>query len=244
MKNTKRNYLLALILLVYGLGFSQNNIPESGSFRWYADIVSKTFNINCKLPDNFTDLKSKHVEIYKDDNDWKASYAYFPVIQSNDKECILLYNLLPSYGFWTRNLVIGEIAGMLGLDSCVPSQCDSIHLENHVTITTGKNIHNAFNADSLITFEIPRHKAYMDKYKYCISMMIVKKDRATMILKWFFTENGQKNKDKYINMLNNSIEYKNGEWKYNKRQIPSEDQKALSQILQVVKLRKEDIESK
>jgi hypothetical protein len=244
MNNQIRSRLTILFLTISVCVLAQNSQPEPGSFSWYADIVSKVYNINCKLPDNFTDLKSKHVEIFKDENNWKMSSPYFPVIQSNDKECVLMYNLLPLYGFWTKNLVIGEIAGMLGLDSCVPSQCDSIQLENHVTITTGKSVHDSFNADSIITFEIPRNKAYMDKYKYCTSMMIVKNDRATMILKWFFTENGQKNKDKYISMLNNSIEYKNGKWNYDKRQIPSEDQKALSQILQVVTIRKADLENK
>lgn len=243
MMNSKTNYLLILALCINGLLFSQEKKIEPGSFLWYADIVSNIYNINCKIPANFTDLKSKHIEIYKDENGWSMS-PYFPVIQSNDKECILMYNVLPLYGFWTKNLVIGEIAGMLGLNSCVPSQCDSIQIENYVTITTGKYVHASFNADSIITMDILRHKAYMDKYKYCTSMMIVKKDRATMILKWFFTENGLKRKDKYINSLSNSIEYKNGEWKYDKREIPSAYDKALSQILQVVEIRTSDLENK
>ena len=244
MKHRIRNYFLVLSLSVYGLGFSQTITLEPGSFPWYDDILSKTYNINCKLPVNFTDIKSKYIEIYKDDNNWKASYAYFPVIQSNDKECVLMYNMLPSYGFLTKNLVIGEIAGTLGLDSCVPAQRDTINLENHVTITTGKSVHDSFNADSIITYEIPRRTAYLNKYKYCISMMIVKKERATMILKWFFTENGLKNKDRYFNLLNNCITYKNGEWNYDKKQIPSAYELALSQMLQVVKFKKEYMESK
>lgn len=75
-------------------------------------------------------------------------------------------------------------------------------------------------------------------------MMIVKKERATMILKWFFTENGLKNKDRYIDLLNNCITYKNGEWNYDKKKIPSAYELALSQMLQVVKFKNEYMESK
>lgn len=57
MKHRIRNYFLVLSLSVYGLGFSQTITLEPGSFPWYDDILSKTYNINCKLPVNFTDLK-------------------------------------------------------------------------------------------------------------------------------------------------------------------------------------------
>jgi len=242
MNNQIKSRLTILFLTISVCVLAQNSQPEPGSFSWYANIISNVYSINCKLPSNFTDLKNKHVEVFRLNESVFTNSIYFPVIQSKDKECVLMYHILPSYNiFGTKSTVIGEITGVLGLDNNVPSQRDSIQMENYVTITTGKYVHNAFNADSIITLEIPRNKAYMDKYKYCTSMMIVKKGRATMILKWFFTENGLKNKDKYICMLNNSIEYKNDNWKYNLRQLPDKDSLVLTLILNVIELRKEDI---
>jgi len=43
-------------------------------------------------------------------------------------------------------------------------------------------------------------------------LLITKKDHATMALKWFFTDTGKKDQDKYIKSLSKNIWYNEGSW--------------------------------
>jgi hypothetical protein len=45
-------------------------------------------------------------------------------------------------------------------------------------------------------------------------MAIARKGRPTMYFKWFFTEEGKKNEEKYIKKLNKKVWYNKGEWTY------------------------------
>lgn len=212
MKNSKRKFLLFLILSIHGLVFSQEKRNEKLSFPIYANYVSEIYNINCKIPAKFTDLK--HIELLILGKDAFKGSIYCPVIQSDDEKCILMYHLTPHYGFLTSDIIKGEIGQMLNLNCCNNSITDTINIEHYATIISGRYVMNTFNADSIVFIDIPLQSAYKNKYIYCTSMLIIKKAHATMILKWFFTEEGKKNKDKYIKSLSKNIWYKDGEWKY------------------------------
>ncbi|MDD2284980.1 MAG: hypothetical protein PHQ11_06240 [Paludibacter sp.] len=223
MKNSKKGYLFAIILCIKGLVFSQENKYEKLSFSMYTDYVSKIYNINCKIPENFTDLK--YMEFLKIRKDDYRMGVYCPVIQSNDKECILMYDLLLQYNVLVRNLIKSEIRWMQSLNCCDCLNTDTTNIEYYATIISGSYAKNMFNADSVIFMDIPLESAYKDTYTYCTSMFIIKKEHASMILKWFFTEAGNKDKDKYIKGLSKSIWYIDGAWTYDseKRYAPVRD---------------------
>lgn len=203
---------LLFLIFCSGLAFSQENRFEKLSFTKYASYVSEIYNINCKMPGNFIDLKS--IELIKLGNDVFKGSVYCPIIQSNDKECILMYNLTPHYGYLTLDIVKGEIGQMFQLNTCDNSITDTINADHYVTTVSGKYVKDIFNADSIIFMDIPLQSVYKNKYIYCTSMFIIKKAHATMILKWFFTEAGKIKKDIYINELSKTIWYKESEWKY------------------------------
>ncbi len=208
--NSKINYLLVLILCVNGLMFSQENSYEKRSFPMYSNSLSKIYNISCRIPDSFTDLK--FLELLKIDQNYWEQKPYCPVIQSDDKDCILMYFFVPQYSFLTRNLIKGEIKWMQGINCCSCSNNDTIDIENYATVITGNYAKTAFNADSVIFMDIPLETPFKGKYTYCTSMLITKKDHATMVLKWFFTDTGKKNQDKYIKSLSKNIWYNEGSW--------------------------------
>lgn len=220
MKNSTKNFLLIMLFCVNGLVLSQEKKDDKLSFPIYANYVSEIYNISCKIPSKFTDLK--YIELLNLGKDTYKGSIYCPVVQSDDKECILMYQLTPHYGFLTSDIVKGEIGQMLNLNCCNNSITDTINIEYYATIVSGRYVKNTFNADSIIFMDIPLQSAYEKKYIYCTSMLIVKKTNATMILKWFFTEAGRKNKDKYINRLSKNIWYKDGGWKYdNEKSVKS-----------------------
>ncbi|MDD2284982.1 MAG: hypothetical protein PHQ11_06250 [Paludibacter sp.] len=198
------------------LVFSQENKFEKRSFPMYADYVSEIYNINCKIPENFTDLK--FLEILKIS---EINTLYCPVIQSDDNECILMYDPMPRYGFMMSEIIKGEIGQMLNLNCCNNSITDTINIHHYTTIITGNYARNSFNADSVAFLNIPLRSAYKEKFNYCTDMFISKKEHACMVLKWFFTEIGEKNKEKYIKSLSKDIWYNAGVWTYNEEKRDS-----------------------
>lgn len=212
MKSSQKGYLLAVILCINGFVFSQENKYEKLSFPMYADFVSKIYNVSCKMPENFIDLK--YMEFLKIGKDVYRMGAYCPIMQSDDKECILMYHLIPEYGFLTSNIIKGEIGQMLDLNCCDNSIADTINIKHYATIISGYHARNTFNADSIIFMDIPLKSAYKDKYTSCTSMFIIKKAHATMIMKLFFTEAGKKDQHKYIKNLFKNIWYNDSDWTY------------------------------
>ena len=209
--NSKINYLLVLFLCVNGLVFSQENSDKKRSFPMYSNYVSKIYNISCRIPDSFTDLN--FLELLEIRQNYWDKPPYCPVIQSDDKDCILMYSTLLQYGVLTSYLIKNEINWMQGAIYCCSCQNnDTINIEHYATFITGNYAKTAFNADTVIFMDIPLEAPYKGKYTYCTSMLITKKDHAPMALKWFFTDTGKKDQDKYIKSLSKNIWYNEGSW--------------------------------
>jgi hypothetical protein len=87
------------------------------------------------------------------------------------------------------------------------SDTTRINLNQYVTITAGKRAREMFNADSIFVYDLPLDKPYLEKYPYCTGLVISKKDRATLLFKFFFTAAGRKKEEEYINQLSNHVWY-------------------------------------
>ena len=100
------------------------------------------------------------------------------------------YGLLDPYGFHLRDSL-------------------SFDFDKYVTIIGGKQAREMFNSDSIYFYEIPLEQPYQNKYTYCTGMVLYKQNRkeATMIFKWFFTEQGKKKEHEYINLLSKLVWY-------------------------------------
>jgi hypothetical protein len=89
---------------------------------------------------------------------------------------------------------------------------------NYVKIIGGDKAKQMFNADSIYIYDIPGadstyfldellNKLYIEKYKFCTSIFLSKMDRVPMDIKLFFTPEGKKDEERYIDMLNHKIWY-------------------------------------
>ena len=118
-----------------------------------------------------------------------------------------------------------EIKTSMGLYYCPghPLNKDTakIDFNDYVTTISGKKPRDMFNADSLFVYDLPNadsvyffndelEKMRKEKYPYCTGLFITKKGRATMEIKFFFTQSGKKKKWEYINMLEEKIWYEEG----------------------------------
>jgi hypothetical protein len=66
------------------------------TFAEYSAYVSEKYNITCKIPKNFIDLKYLEVWKFRQES-FGAGFVFNPVIQSDNQECILMYPMIFNY---------------------------------------------------------------------------------------------------------------------------------------------------
>jgi hypothetical protein len=197
------------------------------------------FNISYKIPKGFVDLKQKKV-LRKSD---KFPYIIgCPILQSKDKECILMYSLSPQ-GTWENHWSSKE-------DSIAATEChcppinpspysymgrnmkhrhfmflelkdilktDNFKMDTYISVLPSEKSKEWFNADSVFffnadsTYFFDSENIRSDKYIYCTSMFISKYNHGMLYFKWFFTEKGKKNEQKYLEKFAKKIWFNDGE---------------------------------
>ncbi|MDR1112661.1 MAG: hypothetical protein LBL18_02720 [Bacteroidales bacterium] len=200
---------------------------EDQRFTSYAAFVSKTWSITSKMPDGFKDLQILVDELLvrASEGDSGNDMIYCPVIQSNSEDCILMYAFVTTLYMmdlkdsaavdnpyeWPQSQIIGEIETSLGLKRECPCCCQRcepvIAFDDYVTTLTGGEAKDLFNVDRVYFYDLPVKHAYREKYIHSLGVVLAKKDRPDMFLKLCFTENGVKEKEKYIQMLKGKIWY-------------------------------------
>ena len=122
---------------------------------------------------------------------------------------------------YPRAQITAELRNALGLFISPVSRNDDttrINFDDYVTIISGKRARDMFNADSVYLYDLPHadsvyfteeslEKMRKGKYPYCSSMFIYKRNRATMDVKFFFTEEGKKKQNEYIRLMGKHIWY-------------------------------------
>ncbi|WP_436415496.1 hypothetical protein [Petrimonas sp.] len=238
----KRTVIVFFLFLGFGsyMAIGQNTRFDK-TFQEYSDLVSKKSNILCTMPKEFTDLK--YYEVWKIREDREAGAFYNPIIQSADKECIIMYMIFPLFitpqesyvnnvvqvlnnkrskdsvnvydndinERLPRNHISFEMRTALGqVDKRNrPIEGSVFEFDEYVTLTSGKEIRENFNADSLYVYDIPLQKPYKDNYTHCTGLLVKKRNRPSMVLKLFFTGKGKKKEKYYMDLLNKTIWYEN-----------------------------------
>ena len=122
---------------------------------------------------------------------------------------------------YPRAQIMAELRNALGLFISPVSRNDDttrVDFDDYVTIISGKRARDMFNADSVYLYDLPHadsvyffdeslEKMRKGKYPYCSGMFIYKRDRATMDVKFFFTEEGKKKQNEYIRLMGKHIWY-------------------------------------
>jgi hypothetical protein len=194
---------------------------EKRSLAAIGRYTSEMYGINYTMPEGFIDLKIKE-EPFRDKYPIRA---YSPVLQSKDENCILMYALiLPpyedsvmtfTYGDCSsccvntnyretahRNLICMELRDILGIN-------DLDNRNDHISILPVEKAKEWFNADSVffINSTLAPEKVYKGQYSHCTAMIVNKSNCPMMYFKWFFTEEGKKNEQKYIEKLSKNVWY-------------------------------------
>lgn len=243
MKNLIKIYFFVIFICTTGGIFAQVN-PRT--FTEYSAYVYEQYNITCKIPKNFIDLKYLEVWKFRQES-FGAGFVFNPVIQSDNQECILMYPMIFNYisesdeyiskisqgigrsmfknkptvdygDMLPRNTIKHQLRSVLGhLDKHGDIIRDSIfNVNDYVSVIAGKKVRKSFNADSVFIYDIPLEKAYKEEYVYCTGMVVTKKNRPYMQFMWFFTEEGKKKKDRYIKILSKKVWYNDNEQKSSK----------------------------
>ncbi len=205
------------------------------TFPEYAEQMSEKLGITCTMPRNFIDQKQfKEWRIRENRN---VGFAYTPVLTSKDKQCVIMYPFYPVHTdrigdtpvysagekkeidnlmikdstllktpHWKvgipRSIIYSEIRAALDIDDRA-----WIDPNEHITVLAGKEAQSLFNADSVFVYHIPMDRPYEEKYLHCTGLAISKANRPVMYLKWFFTDEGKKNEQEYLNAINKTIWY-------------------------------------
>lgn len=101
-----------------------------------------------------------------------------------------------------RSVIYSEIRAALDIDDRA-----WIDPNEHITVLTGKEVQSLFNADSVFVYDIPMDRPYEEKYLHCTGLAISKANRPVMYLKWFFTDEGKKNEQEYLDAIKKTIWY-------------------------------------
>lgn len=225
--------------LLIGLAIAPVHAQEIGrKIYTFEESIFEYDSIVYKQPNKFTDLlKPGAMEVFYIRQDDKQLYSYRPVLQSEDKECVVMYGV--PWKYTERERVMAKVAFhfnqiLHGCDSVrefkeysndriprgkiwnelrvslqiPPEHMDSLfQFDEHVTIVSGKIAREMFNADSLYFYEIPLDVSYKDIYNHCLGMISAKQDRASIFFKWFFTDEGKKRQNEYIAQLKKAVWY-------------------------------------
>ncbi|MDR1341613.1 MAG: hypothetical protein LBK58_16420 [Prevotellaceae bacterium] len=146
---------------------------EKKSLEAVNRLMSEMFNISYTIPDGFVDLKQNGILTKAD----KSPYMTFcPILQSKDKECILMYSVFPE-GVWNNNLSKEDSIAATECP-CPPVnpspysymgrnmkhrdvmflelkdilQTDNFEMDDYISILPEKKSKKWFNADSVFFF--------------------------------------------------------------------------------------------
>lgn len=224
---------LAIVLSCCTLGYvrAQDTLPAR------VESFTSTYHVKRTIPEGFHFVQDCKALVF--DTCWdmrrdlggiwvKSGHkiaAYGVLLQSDDKQCEVIYNDIIDLQFYRRPNVLtyrgiyleqkwGHREEILAILMAQLGRSD-IDFDDYVTVTSGREARRRFNADSVFVFEVPIEPQHWDgeDYTHCISMYLSRKDRAYMGFVWLFTDEGYKRRQKYMDALEGNVAYKKGHWR-------------------------------
>src|SRR5690554_2979446 len=108
MERKKILLLNALLSVIIFGGYAQKSFPLSESLlNAILTNASDRYGITYELPDRFTNLMIYEHFYIRHDNPKGSSFLYGPILQSTDKECIVMYPTSPYPLHYTKEDIEG-----------------------------------------------------------------------------------------------------------------------------------------
>lgn len=196
-----------------------------GNFSVYSHYVDKVMGIQWKKPQGFVDLKQRSINWSPEVRKGKGNIgiAYEAALQSKDGDCLILYPDMDIMLYavqgkdegMIRRMLVGEMNAALNLQSKANNrELAAFDFDKYVKTLCGDELRKCFRADTVYMADIPLVEVFRGKYGYCVGIYVIKAGRPPMMLKCFFTEEGKRNKEKYLGKLCRSVKYKKDNWAY------------------------------
>jgi len=209
---------------------------QKTAYRNIPDAVESIVKIKYQIPQTFNFVDT--LILWKNNDSAKGGSMYAPVMQSDDRECMLMYAIpvvvpkrfhkfvatcdCPDKAFFRgKNLshlnhIMLELEQMLGTRD--------FDRDDYVSVFTKEKAKKWFNADSVHIFDVsPVKPLYIlgREYIHCTRIYISKKNRLTFTtIGLFFTDDGKNSELEYLSKLEKNVWYKKGimwTWRAEKR---------------------------
>ncbi|WP_300285206.1 hypothetical protein [uncultured Alistipes sp.] len=196
------------------------------NIKYYADA----FDVELAVPEGMVDLNaSAAIRIRKE---YRLAFCGGPLLQSEDRECVLMYKSNPLFISENLHKSIGGINNDQAHRNLISSELGTVHgycdelggllsgktfpFDEYVSAFPEEQAREWFNADSVFVYDLPVDDPYQGIYNHCTGVVITKKGRTGFALKLYFTDEGKKNEKRYLQSLRKTIWYRDTEWKYDR----------------------------
>lgn len=200
--NIRVGKTLLIIGLYICLMFSISPVLAQSGVSKDMDSIGSIYNMRYKMPKRFNDLNT--VQAWTPvSNDGRYGWIYW-AFESKDKECKVLYRLLPSDDSDINYRIDNGLEAIYGTDDALR--------EKYLITLSQKDAQRHFNADSVFLYDVPtaEPKKHDEKFIDCIQMLIFKQSRSVVELVWYFTEKGRTNKKRYMKQISKRIWFNDG----------------------------------
>lgn len=201
--NIRVGKTILIIGLYICLMFSVSPVLAQSGVSKDIGSIGSIYNMRYEMPKRFNDLNT--VQAWTPvSNDGRYGWIYW-VFESKDKECKVLYRLLPSDDSDINYRIDNGLEAIYGTDDALR--------EKYLITLSQKDAQRHFNADSVYLYHVPtaEPKKHDEKFIDCIQMLIFKQSRSVAELVWYFTEKGRTNKKRYMKQISKRIWFNDGE---------------------------------
>ena len=193
--------MFMIVLYIYVILSVSPALAQTGVSKGL-DSIGAIYNIKYEIPKDFNDLDT--VQLWAPVNDdGKFGWIYW-VFESKDKQCKVLYRLLPSDVDIITYRIDNGLRNIFGTE-------DNLR-DKHLRTFTQKETWKSFNADSVFLYNVPtaEPKRCDEKFIYCVQMLIFRQNRSILELVWYFTDKGKKKEKRYMRKINKRIWFNDG----------------------------------
>ena len=228
----KKTTIILQAVLFLSTSLCAQQTPRQYSFDAHAKYYAEAFDVKWTMPKKMTDLNICTEMSFR--KGYHLLYTGCPVLQSEDKQCILRYRFKPHFiseerakmlypeklnnDNVHRNLISYELGTIYGyIDKnvrVIPGK--TFPFDEYVSVLPRRIARGWFNADSVFVYNLPVDTPYKGTFKHCTGIIITKKDRTGFVLKFYLTDEGKKNEKQYLRSLRKKIWYNNPKWEYDK----------------------------
>lgn len=165
---------MLIIGLYICLMFSISPVLAQSGVSKDMDSIGSIYNMRYEMPKRFNDLNT--VQAWTPvSNDGRYGWIYW-VFESKDKECKVLYRLLPSDDSDINYRIDNGLEAIYGTGDALR--------EKYLITLSQKDAQRHFNADSVFLYHVPtaEPKKHDEKFIDCIQMLIFKQSRSVVEL--------------------------------------------------------------